>query len=172
MHTGHQHLRTSIAFNLSCRSEDLQSDIPEAAWHEQYYEYNKCTSTSKSLNTGKDRFMNLKASFLASGLTTRQHGNTRHLPKHALKLDKVKNFVTFLNSYSERNAILLPGRIPGYKQDDINFYHPPLQRRYSSFYNPCPSCTKATAHSYTSAHTHTHTHTHHILRVSTTIPLC
>ena len=63
--------------------------------------------------------MNLKASFLASGLTTRQHGNTRRLPKHALKFDEVKDFVTFLTNYAEKNAILLPGWIPGYKQDDI-----------------------------------------------------
>ena len=68
---------------------------------------------------GKDRFMNLKASFLASGLTTRQHGNTRRLPKHGSKFDEVKDFVTFLTNYAEKTAILLPGRIPGYKQDDI-----------------------------------------------------
>ena len=82
--------------------------------------------------------MNVKASFLASGLTTRQHGNTRRLPKHALKLDEVKNFVTFVTNYAERNAILLPGRIPGYKQDDIQLL---------------PSCTtkkvKLPPHSYT-----------------------
>ena len=68
--------------------------------------------------TGKDRFMALKASFLATGLTMRVHGNTRRLPKHALKLDEVKNLVTFLSNYAEENAIL-PGWIPGYKQDDL-----------------------------------------------------
>ena len=68
--------------------------------------------------TGKDRFMALKASFLATGLTMRVHGNTRRLLKHALKLDEVKNLVT-LSNYAEENAILLPGRIPGYKRDDL-----------------------------------------------------
>ena len=49
----------------------------------------------------------------------RVHGNTRRLPKHALKLDEVKNLVAFLSNYAEENAILLPGRIPGYKRDDV-----------------------------------------------------
>ena len=62
--------------------------------------------------------MALKASFLATGLTIRIHGNTKRLPKHALKLHEVKNLVTFLNNFAE-NAILLPGRIPGYKRDDL-----------------------------------------------------
>ena len=62
--------------------------------------------------------MALKASFLATGLTTRIHGNTRRLLKHALKLHEVKNLVTFLN-FAEKNAILLPGQISGYKRDDL-----------------------------------------------------
>ena len=63
--------------------------------------------------------MALKASYLATGLTLRVHGNAKRLPKHALKLDEVKNLVTFLHNYAEKNAILLPGRIPGYKRDDL-----------------------------------------------------
>ena len=71
------------------------------------------------INTGKDRFMALKASFLASGLTARVHGNTRNSPKHALKFDELKNLVTLIGNYAEKNAILLPGRIPGYRKDNI-----------------------------------------------------
>lgn len=69
--------------------------------------------------TGKDRFMALKASYLVTGLTTRVHGNSKRLPKHALKLEEIKNLVTFLSNFAEKNAILLPGRIPGYKRDDL-----------------------------------------------------
>ena len=65
---------------------------------------------------GKDRFM---ASFLASGLMTRTHGNTKHKPKHSLKFDEIKNLVTFIQNHAEKHAILLPGRIPGYKSDKI-----------------------------------------------------
>ena len=63
--------------------------------------------------------MALKASYLATGLTIRVHGNAKRLPKHALKLDKVKNLVTFPHNYAEKNAILLPGWIPGCKRDDL-----------------------------------------------------
>ena len=63
--------------------------------------------------------MALKACFLATGLTTRVHGNAKRLQKHSLKLDEVKTLVTFLSNYAEKNAILLPGRIPGYKRDDL-----------------------------------------------------
>ena len=93
----------------------------------------KCYNKEKSHTTGKDRFMNVKASFLASGLTTRQHGNTRRLPKHAMKLDEVKNFVTFVTNYAEKNAILLPGRIPGYKQDDIQLLPSSTTKKGSHF---------------------------------------
>ena len=81
------------------------------------------TSTSITINiahfTGNDHFIALKASFLATGLTMRVHGNANRLPKHVLKLDAVKNLVTFLSNYAEKNAILLPGRIPGYKQENL-----------------------------------------------------
>ena len=40
------------------------------------------------------------------------------VPKHALKLEEVKELVTILSNYTEKNAILLPGRY-GYKRDDL-----------------------------------------------------
>ena len=54
--------------------------------------------------------MALRASFLATGLTTRVHGNAKRLPKHTLTLEEVKKLVTFLEYFAEKNAILLPGR--------------------------------------------------------------
>ena len=79
----------------------------------------KLISTHKITHTGKDRFMALKASFLGSGLTTRVHGNTAHAPKNPLKFDEIKNLVRFINNYAEKHTILLPGRIPGCKNDRI-----------------------------------------------------
>ena len=61
----------------------------------------------------------MKDSFLATGLTTRVHGNKNNKPKHALTFDEIKYLVTFITNYAERHAILLPGRIPGYKRDDV-----------------------------------------------------
>ena len=67
---------------------------------------------------GKDHFMALKAHFLATGLT-RIHKRSKYLPHNALSFVEIKNFAWFLNNYAERHAILLSGRIPGYKRDDI-----------------------------------------------------
>jgi len=44
------------------------------------------------------------------------HKNTGHLPVNALSYDQQLNIVKFLENYA---AILLPGRIPGYKRDDL-----------------------------------------------------
>ena len=79
------------------------------------------------------------------GLTTRVHGNCRRKPKHALAIEELKSLVTFLNNYAEKNAILLPGRIPGYKRDTIQLL-------------PSSTTKKVHIHSLvTQAYTHMHT---------------
>ena len=61
----------------------------------------------------------LQAHYRACGLTARIHGNTKRLPHKALSFDETRKVSRFLKSYAEANAILLPGRIPGYKRDDL-----------------------------------------------------
>ena len=68
---------------------------------------------------GKERLENLKASYMVNGLAPRIHGNVKRLPHNALGYDVIKNAVRFINSYAQLHAILLPGRIPGYKRDDL-----------------------------------------------------
>lgn len=68
---------------------------------------------------GKHRFQALKAHYLSCGLTTRQHGNTNRLPHNTISFTETKAVVRYLKAYAEDNAILLPGRIPGYKRDDL-----------------------------------------------------
>ena len=74
---------------------------------------------TNTLIPGKDHFMAVKAHFLATGLTTRRHKRSKCLPHNALSFVEVKNIFRFLNNYAETYAVLLPGRIPGYKRDDI-----------------------------------------------------
>ena len=76
-----------------------------------------CTCTYLPL--GKFRFQALKNHFLACGLTARVHGKVKRLPANALSFQETKDIIKFLQSYAEDNAILLPGRIPGYKRDDL-----------------------------------------------------
>ena len=49
----------------------------------------------------------------------REHGNHKRLPHNAMSFEETKYVVRFLQNYAEANAILLPGRIPGYKRDDL-----------------------------------------------------
>ena len=44
------------------------------------------------------------------------HGNTRRQPKHAISPDVLQYIVHFLFNYAEQHAVLLPGRVPGYKE--------------------------------------------------------
>lgn len=68
---------------------------------------------------GKDRFNAVKNHYVATGLTTRRHGNTKRTPVNTLSFRETQNAVKFLKSYADNHAILLPGRIPGYKRDDL-----------------------------------------------------
>ena len=47
------------------------------------------------------------------------YGNTKRLPHNHLTDAVITNVTKFLKNYAEGNAILLPGRIPGHKRDDI-----------------------------------------------------
>ena len=79
-----------------------------------------CHKTYCFLHTvGKKRLYNLAASFKENGLTPRVHGNTQRKLKHTLSLPSIEYVVRFLLTYSEQNALLLPGRIPGYSRSDI-----------------------------------------------------
>ena len=61
----------------------------------------------------------LKTHFSENGLTVRMHVNTQKCPHNTLTFDRVLNLLRFIQNYSEQNAILLPGRIPGFKLDNI-----------------------------------------------------
>ena len=65
------------------------------------------------------RLKNLKANLLKSGLSPRVHGNTRSLPANTTPFAETQQVVNFIQTYAEAHAILLPGRIPGYKRSDL-----------------------------------------------------
>ena len=67
----------------------------------------------------KQRLETVKAHLLQNGFTSRVHGNARRLPVHTLSLADLQQMVQFISNYSEAHAILLSGRVPGYKRDDL-----------------------------------------------------
>ena len=78
---------------------------------------------------GSKHLRNLSSWLTDSGISPRVHGNTKRLPKHALKLRDVEYIVRFLLSYAEQHALLLPGRVPGYARDDIQLLPSCMSRR-------------------------------------------
>ena len=67
----------------------------------------------------KKRLENISTSLGRNGITPRIHGNAKRLPVNTLTLKNVKHVIHFLQNYAEQNAILLPGRIPGYSRSDV-----------------------------------------------------
>ena len=68
---------------------------------------------------GEFRYKAVKAQYLSNGLVPRVHGHKGRIAPNAIVLEDMKKIITFILHYTEANAILLPGRIPGYKRDDI-----------------------------------------------------
>ena len=68
---------------------------------------------------GEYRFKAIKQSYLSEGLVPRTHGHTGRIAPNSLVQKDVQQIISFVTHYTETNAILLPGRIPGYKRDDI-----------------------------------------------------
>ena len=80
---------------------------------------------------GDHKFQAIKASYLTHGLVPRVHGHTGRLVSHGLILADVESLVKFVMQYAEANAILLPGRMPGYKRDDIQILHSTQPKKQS-----------------------------------------
>ena len=62
---------------------------------------------------------NLTKHMKENGVVPKCHGNTRRLPKHVLSMECLSYLRKFLLNYAEQNALLLPGRVPGFSQTDI-----------------------------------------------------
>ena len=52
-------------------------------------------------------------------MSVRPHGNSKRLPHNTLPQAVSEDVKNVLSNYVDENAVLLPGRIPGYKNDDI-----------------------------------------------------
>ena len=63
------------------------------------------------------RFRILKEHYEDHGICQRVHGNRKRLPHNTLPQTVTEDVKNFLTNYVEENAVLLPGRIPGFKND-------------------------------------------------------
>ena len=67
----------------------------------------------------KSRFQRLLEHYQNHGISVRVHGNSKRLPHNTLPQAIAEDVKNFLSNYAEENAVLLPGRIPGFKNEDI-----------------------------------------------------
>ena len=89
--------------------------------HYMHKGYHVCRNTFTFLHgVSKHKVQAIKKHFLDNGIATRKHGNTSNHPKHALTFRMILGILQFIQNYAEQHAILLPGRIPEFKQDNIN----------------------------------------------------
>ena len=65
------------------------------------------------------RILAIRKHYQEQGLETRTHQNSKRLPAQTLSFDDISNIVKYLQQYAEQHAILLPGRVPGCKRDDV-----------------------------------------------------
>ena len=67
----------------------------------------------------KTRFYSLVKHYRTNGLTLRIHGNKKRLPSSACSAESIERVVKFIMNVAEDQALLLPGRVPGFKRIDV-----------------------------------------------------
>ena len=65
------------------------------------------------------RLCRLKEHYDKYGIFPRTHCNTKRLPSNTLPQLVTENVHNFLANYVKENAIVLPGRIPGFKSNEV-----------------------------------------------------
>ena len=82
--------------------------------------YQVCRNTFLFLHKiGKFCLDAIKSRYVTEGMVPHIHGHSGRTAPNALVLEDVRCILQFVMEYVEINGILLPGRIPGYKRDDI-----------------------------------------------------
>ena len=86
----------------------------------QHNGHHICQATYRFLFCiGKHRLKAIKAHLLSNGLTVHIHGNKGKLPHNVTSYASIRHIAQFITNFTEQHAMILPGRIPGYKRDDI-----------------------------------------------------
>jgi len=65
------------------------------------------------------RIKAIRKHYLENGMEPRVHKTTKRLPPRTASYEEILVLVKFLQNYAEPIAILLAGKIPGYKRDDL-----------------------------------------------------
>ena len=86
----------------------------------KHHGHNVCKKTFLFLHgIGRERLKAVRSIIRGNAYKCSNMGNRQCNPHHAIPFAVIRNVVSFLCNYAEENVILLPGRIPAYKRDDI-----------------------------------------------------
>ena len=90
--------------------------------HMAFYYHGKriCKQTFLFLRClNKNRFCSLLKHYRKKGLSVRGNGNKKRLPSSVFSSETIKRVVKFILNTAEEQALLLPGRVPGFKRTDV-----------------------------------------------------
>ena len=87
----------------------------------------------------KNRFYSLVKHYRLNGLSLRTHGNKKRLPSSAFSAATVERVVKFIMNVAEDQALLLPGRVPGFKRIDVKLLPSSMtkSRLWKSYQGAC-----------------------------------
>ena len=87
----------------------------------------------------KNRFYSLVKHYRLNGLSLRTHGNKKRLPSSAFSAATVEQVVKFIMNVAEDQALLLPGRVPGFKRIDVKLLPSSMtkSRLWKSYQGAC-----------------------------------
>ena len=113
-----------IQSSLNCNETSVSGRVEKARQHArtEYFYHGKriCLKTFLFLHCiQKNRFYSLVKHYRKNGLTLRVHGNSKWLPSSACSAETVERVITFIRNTAEEQALLLPGRVPGFKRIDV-----------------------------------------------------
>ena len=89
---------------------------------------------------GYSRFRRLKEHYEQNGISQRTHGNANRVPDNVTPHSVIEDLHAFLQNYVEENAIVPPGRIPGFKSDEVRVLSSSESKM--SVYSTCEASSK------------------------------
>jgi hypothetical protein len=101
-----------------------------------------CQPFSEFVNSSSlKQIQNIRADFMLNGLQKHMHGSVHKSSiARALPLDVRKKAVTFIKTFSNNNALVLPGRMPTYRMNTDLLLLPSLMSKsyvYNKYVNAC-----------------------------------
>ena len=126
----------TIQSSLNCNKISVSGRVEKARQHARmaYFYHGKriCMRTFLFLHCiHNNRFYSLVKHYRKNGLTLRAHGNVKRLPSSACSAETVERVVKFMKNTTEEQALLLPGRVPGFKRIDVKLLPSNLTKQYA-----------------------------------------